>query len=151
MDALFYTPFSTLTRKQSRVLREVAVRDVMLERRDGPNLMLVDANRELNMRGAVGTIAQMVALLPGDAWSDYADQVAERIPWIRALPHDDRVQLVGEFVEQAQRCSELGDFAPLGGVLHQWRNTALIYENPEIRALLDAEPDTDIPVARPAA
>jgi len=151
MDALFHTPFSTLTRKQSRVLSEVAVRDVMLERRDGPNLMLVDADRELNMRGAVGTIAQMVALLPSDARSGYADQLAERIPWIRALPHEDRVQLVGEFVEQAQRCSELGDFAPLGRILHHWRNTALIYENPEIRALIDAEQDVDIPVTRPAA
>lgn len=151
MTPHYHTPFSALTRRQSTVLAEVEVRDVLLERRDGPNLMLVAAERELDMREAVGTIAQLVALLPADALDGLSEQLAGGSPWVRALPAEDRVTFVREVVEQAQRCADLGDFAGLGQLVHEWRNTALVHDNPSLLARLQAASDLDEPVERPAA
>lgn len=150
-DALLHTPFSRLTRQTAAVLGEVESRDVVLERRDGPNLMLTTAAREADLREALATVAQLASLLPEDQLPLYAERLVAGQPWMRPLPPADVRLLMCELIDVSQRCFALGDFAPLGQLLHEWRNTALVHHNPDLKRVLDADADIEITVTRPEA
>ena len=53
--------------------------------------------------------------------------VAERLPWTRFLPDEDRTAFVTEFLTELEACADLGEFAALGRLLTEWKNTASLY------------------------
>lgn len=144
-------PWSEFLRSSGAGLAAVADHDLVLERRDGPDLLVTEARREDAARRTLGTLAEtLTRALASEALAKITvATMGDSLPWMRALPTGDQRQFMTELVEKASQASSLGDYAMLDVLLSQWENTALVHANPELLAKITATPDTDEPVPRP--
>lgn len=144
-------PWSDFLRSSGSGLATVAERDLVLQRRDGPDLLVTEAGREAAARETLGALAGMLTHLVGHG--ELADVVVgalgDAMPWIKVLPDSEQKQFTAELVETARSASSLGDYEMLSILLSRWSNTAFVHANPALRARLLAEPDMDEIVSRP--
>ncbi|MFG1818472.1 hypothetical protein ACGFIF_32235 [Kribbella sp. NPDC049174] len=71
-------------------------------------------------------------------------------PWVQFLPPEDRVGFAQELVDVMEAGSDLGVTAPVLTLIQQWRNTAEIWADPELLAILRSPRKGDFgPVPRP--
>ncbi len=146
-----HATFSAFLRAPTSIVPRVGYQDVLLERRDGDDLLLVDAGRERDTRAALATLAAVISALPDEALHTAAEPVAALAPWSSPLPPHERVVMLREIAQTARAGSDLDDLAPLGQLLREWRSTAEVHANPALlRRLQHAEMDTDEPAFPPA-
>ncbi len=75
----------------------------------------------------------------------------EAIAWTRFLPDKDRREFTREFTATVVACTQLEIWTPLGRVLHEWEQTAIIHADPELAARLSRAAEGDFgPVMPPA-
>ncbi len=117
--------WSAFLREPSLVEPMLATGDVLLRRRDGEPLRLTRAGGDDATRDALSTAARLLA--PAATQSPLDFDVDTRLPWTRFLPDADRKQFVKEFVSEFEACADLGDFASLGRLLAEWKNTASLH------------------------
>lgn len=78
------------------------------------------------------------------------DVLPQIFPWIKFLPPDGRVEFAQEFVDMMDASADLGLPGPVLTLISQWRNTAEIYADPELLAILKSPRGGDFgPVPRP--
>ena len=71
-------------------------------------------------------------------------------PWSMFLPSDARIAFAQELVDMMEASSDLGVSAPVLTLIAQWRNTAEIYADPELLAILRSPRGGDFgPVPKP--
>lgn len=145
--------FSYLLRNSGDVLAEVEHGDVLLERRDGPDVLLGTVRREQAVRDGLDMAARALAAVLRDPALEARAVAAleEALPWVGWLDADDRVEFADGFVRTAQACHDTGGYEPLARLLHRWKASAQIVHDPELAALLHADRGEDAPVslARP--
>jgi hypothetical protein len=142
-----------MLRSSGEVLREAEHQDVVLRRRDGADVMLVDFDREQSLRQSLASAARMVAGLH-DAAPGVLERMASALPdaiaWTQFLPEAERVTFLREFAATAAACVDADVFEPLGRLNNEWRRTAAIYADPELAAVLHEPAEEDLgPVPRP--
>ena len=142
-----------MLRSSGEVLRQAERHDVVLRRRDGADVMLVDLEREQSLRRSLADLARIIASLQG-APDVLTDRVAETlpaaIPWTSFLPGSERVAFLREFSTTASACIETGVFEPLGQLDREWRATAAVYADPRLLEELQAPADDEaLEVPRP--
>jgi len=144
-------PWSEFLRASGAGLATVAERDLVLQRRDGPDLLVTEARREDAARQTLGALAETLAqaLRQKDLSEIVIAAMRDAMPWIRALPEGDQGLFMEQLVEKASQASSLGDYGMLDVLLSQWSNTALVHANPALLAKLAADPDSGEPVPRP--
>ena len=145
-----------MLRSSGEVLREAESQDVVLRRRDGADVMLVDLEREEGLRQTLADAARIIASLgsaPGMFVGRMVDNLPAAIPWTTFLPVDERLTFLQEFAATATACIEAEVFGPLAQLSREWRATAAVYAEPKLAAVLLATPGEDDlgPVPRPAA
>ncbi|OLR95573.1 DUF6247 family protein [Actinokineospora bangkokensis] len=118
--------------------------EVLVRRRDGAPLLLA---REDRVRAAAaGSVAAARGLrtvlehLPAEV---LAEVLAEEFAWVRFLPPDDRADFAKDYATMFRACAEVGLWSPLNQVLLEWRDTAAIHADPELRAQLSRPVDDD--------
>jgi hypothetical protein len=78
------------------------------------------------------------------------DLLPRIFPWSMFLPPEDRVAFAQELVDIMAASSELGVSAPVLTLIAQWRNTADVWADPELLAILRSPRGGDFgPVPRP--
>lgn len=140
--------FSYLLRNSGQVLDEVEHGDVLLERRDGPSVVLGTVRREQAVRDGLDLAAHALASVLRDP-SLAATAVAaleEALPWVGWLDASDRVEFATAFVRTAQACHDTGGYEPLARMLNRWKASAQIANDPEVAALLTTDRGDDSPV-----
>lgn len=140
--------FSYLLRNSGQVLDEVEHGDVLLERRDGPSVLLGTVRREQAVRDSLDLAAHAlgsVLLDPVLAVKAVA-ALEEALPWVGWLDPGDRVEFATSFVRTSQACHDTGGYEPLARLLHRWKASAQIVHDPELSALLSTDRGDDEPV-----
>lgn len=147
--------FSYLLRNSGHVLNEVEHGDVLLERRDGPSVVLGTVRRERAVRDGLDLAAHALASVLRDPLlaSRALAALEESLPWVGWLDPADRAEFATAFVQTAQACHDTGGYEPLARLLNRWKASAQIMHDPDLAALLTADPEDDSPVrlARPKA
>jgi hypothetical protein len=80
------------------------------------------------------------------------DILPQIFPWVTFLPPEDRIVFAQELVDVMDASAELGVSAPVLTLITQWRNTADVWADPELLAILRSPREGDLgPVPRPTA
>ncbi|WP_018683512.1 hypothetical protein [Actinokineospora enzanensis] len=117
--------------------------DVIVRRRDGAALLLIREDHARSSAAGAVTAARglrgMFTHLPPHI---VVEALLDEFPWVDVLPEPEQQQFAHDFVRAFQASAELGHWATLEQTVHEWRNTAIIYADPELLARL-TEPVVD--------
>jgi hypothetical protein len=117
--------------------------DVRVRRRDGAPLLLLREDRATSAgSGAVSAARALRTLLAHLPAGAAVEVLLEEFPWLDVLPEVDQAQFVADFVRSFQASADLGNWSPLGQTVQEWRDTAAVHADPDLRRRL-AEPLTD--------
>ncbi|MFI6870583.1 hypothetical protein [Nocardia sp. NPDC050406] len=135
-------PFSTLINKQTSVFPALDDADVILERRDAENLVLMRSERFDAMVKGLGLAARSLAIVAKGNRRLAEEVFAEELPWLVWLPADARPQCVAELLDHLLAGAETGLLLPFSRALREWQSTAEIYSDPDLTRRLRGPFDT---------
>lgn len=138
--------FSYMLKNSGAVLAEVVTSDVLLERRDGDDVVLSTKQREETIRDGLTTTTRLLAgfLLREDLYQEVSTSAAESLPWVSWLSTEDRELFLGDLVRTTQACLDTEYFQPLTTMLSQWKVTAQVSHDPRLQEFL-SQPIDDSP------
>ncbi len=128
--------FSELLRHPKDVTSDVEEGDVLLRRRDEPDLRLTRADREAQQSELFEALARTFRNLAVHHPDALDDALGEAFAWLEFLPPRERQLFVDEFVRIVRAAGELDNYAPLGQLVREWRDSAEVYGDPELAARL---------------
>ena len=137
--------FSYLLRNSGDVLTEVEHADVLLDRRDGADLLLVTESREDSIRDSLDiTIRALSSVFASRKLRPVAmEAFVESHPWVSWLSPTDREEFIDSFILTAKACRSTGGYGPLEKFLNRWKASAQIVHTPELSSLLTADRGED--------
>ncbi|MDP9404036.1 MAG: DUF6247 family protein [Actinomycetota bacterium] len=124
--------FSDLLRHPKDVAADVEDGDVVLRRRDEPDLWLSSVEREAGRAEAFAAVARALRNLAVHSPAALGDALGEAFPWMEFLPAADRRLFVEEFSRVVTAAAELDNVAPLSQLLREWRATAEVHADPKL-------------------
>ncbi|MDE3074726.1 MAG: hypothetical protein KGJ86_04800 [Chloroflexota bacterium] len=124
--------FSDLLRHPKEVTGELEEGDVLLHRRDAPDLRLTRADREAQRVEAFSALARAFRNLAVHKPGELAEVLADAFAWLEFLPEPDRRLFVSEFARLLTAAAEVDTYAPLGQLVREWRATAEVYADPTL-------------------
>jgi hypothetical protein len=145
------TTWSAFQRDAKRVADQAAESDILLSRRDGPDLVIGTAERREDLVASVEVLARLLSAVIEDpaVLRTLADPAV--LPWLAFLPSGDREAFAVEFVTTVNAAVDLGTLLPVSTLLHEWRNTALVHADPRLAAAMRRDhPGDGALVPRPA-
>jgi hypothetical protein len=125
-------PYSAFLRGPSRVLPSLADADVILERRDEENLVLMRAERFEAVAAGLRIAARSLALLARRQRGLAGELLAEELPWLVWLPDEERPVCVRELLADLVAGSDTGLLTPFARNLASWRSTAEAWADPTL-------------------
>ncbi|MGQ0465763.1 MAG: DUF6247 family protein [Sporichthyaceae bacterium] len=125
-------PFSDLLRRPGEVTADVESGDVLLRRRDEPDLRLTRADREADRSSAFAALGGAFRHLVATDSAAAVGALGEAFPWIEFLPATQRRAFVREFSRVLVACADLDNYAPLGQTVREWRATAEVHADPAL-------------------
>ena len=137
--------FSFMLRNSGDVLTEVEHTDVLLDRRDGADLLLVTESREDSIRDSLDiTVRALSNVFASQKLRPAAiEAFVESHPWVSWLPPADREEFIDLFILTARACRSTGGYGPLEKFLKRWKVSAEIVHTPELAALLTEDRGED--------
>jgi len=149
---LIERPFSDLLRKPKEVTDDVEQSDVLLRRRDEPDLRLSRADREAQRVDLFSAIGRALRNLAVHSPAALADALADAFPWLEFLPSTDRRSFLDEFSRVVTAAAAVDNYEPLTQLVREWRATAEVHADPKLaRRLRRAVEAAGEPVAAPRA
>ena len=143
-------PFSDLLRHPKEVTNDVENGDVLLRRRDEPDLRLTRADREAQRADTFSAIGRALRNLAMHSPAALNDALGDAFPWMEFLPAGDRRLFLDEFSRVVTASATVDSYDSLDQMVREWRSTAEIHADPKLarrlRRDLDAGGD---PVVRP--
>lgn len=125
-------PFSDLLRRPKEVSNDVEEGDVLLRRRDEPDLRLTRADRDAERAAAFAALGRTLRNLAVNNPGVLGEAVGEAFPWLEFLPAADRRAFVEEFSRVVVASAELDSYAPLSQLVREWKATAEIHADPKL-------------------
>ena len=125
-------PFSDLLRRPNEVTHDVDEVDVVLRRRDQPDLRLSRADRDSDRTTAFAALGRTLRNLAVHHPEALAEALAGAFGWLEVLPAADRRQFVEEFSRILGAASELDSYGPVVQLVREWRATAEIHADPKL-------------------
>lgn len=125
-------PFSDLLRHPNDVAGDLEEGDVVLRRRDEPDLWLSRADREEARAEAFAAVTRAFRNLAVHSPDALAAALGEAFSWTEFLPVRDRRRFVEEFSRVVTAAAELDNVAPLTQLLREWRATAEVHADPAL-------------------
>src|SRR2546421_8641041 len=117
-------PFSDLLRRPKEVTDDVEDGDVLLRRRDEPDLRLTRADREAQRADTFTAIGRALRNLATHNPAALSDALGDAFPWIEFLPARDRSLFLDEFSRVVTAAAALDNYESLGQHVREWRPTA---------------------------
>lgn len=125
-------PFSELLRHPKEVTGDVDSGDVLLRRRDEPDLRLTRADREAHRAEAVAAMGRAMRNLAVHNWTALSEALADAFPWLEFLPAADRRLFLDEFSRLVTAAAAVDNYEPLTQLVREWRSTAEIHADPRL-------------------
>lgn len=143
-------PFSDLLRNPKEVTREVEEGDVLLRRRDEPDLRLSRADRDEHRATALAALGRTLRNLAMHNPKSLQEALRDAFSWMELLPAADQRLFADEFSRVAAAASELDSYASLVQLLREWRATAEVQADPKLARRLRRPLEADGgPVSEP--
>ncbi len=124
--------FSDLLRHPIDVAGDVEEADVLLRRRDEPDLRLSRADREIERAEAFAGVARAMRNLAVHSPAALGSALRDAFPWLEFLPVADRQLFAEEFSRVVTAAADLDSYTLLSQMLHEWRATAQAYAEPKL-------------------
>lgn len=145
-------PYSAFLRGPTQVLPSLDDADVVLERRDAENLVLMREERFDAGAAGLSVAARALAILARRNRELAEEVLAEELPWTTWLPVTERKQCVSELVNHLVAGADTGELLPFGRALISWRSTAVVWSDPQLaRELRGPFPGDGAEVLRPGS
>src|SRR5256885_14922289 len=125
-------PFSDLLRRPKEVTTDVEDGDVLLRRRDEPDLRLSRADRDADRAAAFAALGRTLRNLAVHSPKALEDALGDAFPWLEFLPARDRRAFVEDFSRVVVAAAELDNYAPLVQLVREWRATAEVHADPKL-------------------
>lgn len=125
-------PFSDLLRRPKEVTTDVEDGDVLLRRRDEPDLRLSRADRHADRAAAFAALGRALRNLAVNEPKALEKSLGDAFPWLEFLPARDRSAFVDEFSRVLLASADLDNYAPLGQLVREWRATAELHVDPDL-------------------
>jgi hypothetical protein len=125
-------PFSTLINKQTSVFPALGDADVILQRRDAEDLVLMRDERYRAMTEGLRLAARSLKLVVKANRGLAEDVFAEELPWLKWLPAEERPRAVNELLDDLLAGADTGLFLPLARNLIAWKHTAEAWSDPGV-------------------
>jgi PHD/YefM family antitoxin component YafN of YafNO toxin-antitoxin module len=143
--------YSAFLRGPSQVLPSLDDADVILERRDEENLVLMREERFEATIAGLRIAARSLAILARRQVELAEELLADEFPWLHWLPEAERVKCVQELLADLVAGADTGLLLPFSRNLASWRSTAEIWSDPELAERLQGPFPGDGPeLNRPA-
>ncbi|MGD9996946.1 MAG: hypothetical protein AB7L17_04535 [Ilumatobacteraceae bacterium] len=124
--------FSEFLRQPNEVVAELADHAVVLRRRNAPALRLSEADREDERDEAFDALARLLRNLLVHSPAGLESSIDDVFPWATFLPPRDRRLFVDEMTQTMLAVATIGNFAPIGQLLREWKATAEIHADPRL-------------------
>jgi len=124
--------FSDLLRHPKQVTSDVEDNDVLLRRRDQPDLRLSRADREAERSDAVRGLTRALRNVAAHHPAALREAVADAFPWVEFLPIRDRALFAEEFARTVMAAAAIDNYAPLSQLVREWRDTAEVHADPKL-------------------
>lgn len=142
--------FSDLLRRPKEVTDDLEEGDVLLRRRDEPDLRLTRADREVQRADTFAAIGRALRNLAVHSPAALSDALADAFPWVEFLPAADRGRFIDEFSRVVSAAAAVDNYDALSQLLLEWRATAEIHADPRLaRRLRRARDAAGDAIARP--
>ena len=138
--------YSVFLRGPSQVLPSLADADVILERRDEENLVLMRAERFEAAATGLRIAARLLAMLARRQRDLAEELLAEELPWLAWLPATERRVCVRELLADLVAGADTGLLTPFARNLTSWRSTAQAWSDPTLARRLQGPFEGDGPV-----
>ncbi len=125
-------PFSDLLRRPKEVTDDVETGDVLLRRRDEPDLRLSRADREAHRAEAFTAIGRAMRNLAVHNPGALAEALADAFPWLEFLPSADRRLFLDEFTRIVTAAAAVDNYEPLTQLVREWCATAEVHADPKL-------------------
>ncbi|MFG1627932.1 hypothetical protein [Kribbella sp. NPDC049227] len=158
MPELQEVNFSDLLQRPNETVEKLKAsrsRALRIHRRGSEDdLVLTTADRATEESELADVTVRMLRAVMGNPVlrSQYLlDVLPQVFPWVAFLPPEDRIGFAQELVDVMDASLELGVPAPVLILIAQWRNTAEVWADPELLAILRSSDKGDFgPVPEPA-
>lgn len=144
-------PFSDLLRRPNDVTGDLDSGDVVLRRRDEPDLRLTRADREADRTEAFGALARSFRNLAVHNAAALTEALTDAFGWVEFLPDAERRRFVDEFSRVVVAVAAIDDFGPLVQLIREWRATAEVHADPQLAHSLRQPVTAGGPAVRPPA
>jgi len=136
-------PFSTMQRSQTEVTALLDAGDVVLDRRDAGDLYLSTLSRHEDLEEllnlSVGFLADVATARPDVA----GYHLVKLLPWYRWLSSDDQTACLTELLDELRAAAATEEAGPFLRAREAWKETAIIYSNPALVAILNRDTSGD--------
>ena len=157
MSDLQEVNFSDLLQRPNETVEKLKAsrhRALRVHRRGSEDdLVLTTADRAAEERDVVDLAVRVLRAVMSDPVlrsHTLLDILPRIFPWSMFLPPDARIAFAQELVDTMEASSDLGVSAPVLTLITQWRNTAEVYADPELLAILRSPRGGDFgPVPKP--
>jgi len=124
--------YSAFLRGPSQVLPSLDDADVILQRRDDEDLVLMRAERFEAAASGLRFAARSLAVLARRAPDLAEELLAEELPWLHWLPETERGGCVRELLADLVAGADTGLLLPFARNLASWRATAEVWSDPQL-------------------
>lgn len=124
--------YSAFLRGPANVLPFLADADVVLERRDEENLVLMRAERFDAAATGLRIAARALAVLARSQRDLAEELLAEELPWLTWLPESERHSCLRELLADLVAGADTGLLLPFARNLISWRSTAEAWSDPTL-------------------
>lgn len=157
MSDLQEVNFSDLLQRPNETVEKLKAsrhRALRVHRRGSEDdLVLTTADRAAEEHDVVDLAVRVLRAVMSDPVlrsHTFLDILPRIFPWSMFLPPDARIAFAQELVDTMEASSDLGVSAPVLTLITQWRNTAEVYADPELLAILRSPRGGDFgPVPKP--
>ena len=128
--------FSEFLRQPKEVTADLAQHDVVLRRRDAPDLYLSLAARDTSRAKTIECLARLLCRITADSPEAMDDAIEDAFPWVQFLSADGRREFAADLTRTILASASVESFELVEQTLLEWQNTAEILSDPELTALL---------------
>lgn len=125
-------PYSAFLRGPSQILPSLDDADVILERRDEENLVLMSSERFEAGLTTLRIATRALAVLARRDLGLAEELLAEELPWLHWLPEQERWICIRELLAHLVAGADTGLMLPFSRALTSWRSTAEVWSDPQL-------------------
>ncbi len=128
--------FSEFLRQPKEVVADLAQHDVVLRRRNAPDLYLSLAASDISRAKTIECLARLLCKISADSPEAMDDAIEAAFPWVEFLSPGGRREFAEDLTRTILASASVENYKQVELTIDSWQNTAEILSDPELTALL---------------